>query len=133
MQHRARGVAAALAIASLVAAAPASADPNPHQRAQSAAQARAEAGMQSRLYYVSHKPAIPAQGHDFRSIDARDAGDAPNGAVTHVTAPVVAAPESSSGFEWDDAAIGAGSALGLVLVLAGGAVAVGRRQRPATS
>jgi hypothetical protein len=132
MQHRARGVAAALAIASLVAAAPAGADPNPAQRAQFSAQARAEAAKQPRPYYMSHKPAIPGPGHDFRTIDARDAAEAPDGAVTRVTA-VTPQPGTSDGFQWDDAAIGAGGALGLVLVLAGGGAAVSRRNRLATS
>ena len=128
--HRTRaGLAAALAVASLAAAAPAGADPNPAQRVQSSSVARALAQEQ---YYMSHKPAIPASGHDFRTIDARDAAHAPGGAVTHNTAPATPEPTSSTGFEWDDAAIGAGGALGLALVFVGGAVAITRRQRGAT-
>jgi hypothetical protein len=126
-QRRTRaGLAATLAVASLAAAAPAGADPNPAQRVQSSSRAAALAQEQ---YYMSHKPAIPASGHDFRTIDARDA--AAGGAVTQVTAPVTAEPASSGGFEWGDAAIGAGSALGLVLVFAGGGAAITRRHRAA--
>jgi hypothetical protein len=120
-QHRTRaGLAATLALASLAAAAPAGADPIAGALAQE-------------QYYMSHKPAIPAPGHDFRTIDARDAANAPGGAVTHSTAPVTAEPAGSSGFQWDDAAIGAAGALGLALVSAGGAVAITRRHRAATS
>jgi hypothetical protein len=123
------GLAAALAVASLAAAAPAGADPNPAQRVQSSSRAGALAQEQ---YYMSHKPAIPASGHDFRTIDTHEAADAPSGAVRDVTAPVTTEPASSSGFEWGDAAIGAGSALGLALVFAGGAAATTRRPRGAT-
>jgi hypothetical protein len=129
-QHRTRvGLTAALALASLAAAAPAGADPNPAQRVQSSSRAGALAQEQ---YYMSHKPAIPASGHDFRTIDARELADAPGGTVTDVTASVTTEPASSSGFEWGDAAIGAGSALGLALVFAGGAAAITRRHRGAT-
>jgi len=129
-QHRTRaGLAAALAVASLAAAAPAGADPNPAQRVQSSSRHGALAQEQ---YYMSHKPAIPARGHDFRTIDAREAADAPGRAVNDVMAPVTAEPAGSSGFEWGDAAIGAGSALGLALVLAGGAASITRRHRGAT-
>jgi hypothetical protein len=129
-QHRTRvGLAAALAVASLATAAPAGADPNPAQRLQSSARAGALAQEQ---YYMSHKPAIPASGHDFRTIDVREAVDAPSGTVTDVTTPAKSEPESSSGFEWGDAAIGAGSTLGLALIFAGGAAAITRRHRGAT-
>jgi hypothetical protein len=130
-QHRTRaGLAAILALASLAGAAPAGADPNPAQRVQSSSIAGALAQEQ---YYMSHKPAIPAPGHDFRTIDARDAANAPGGAVTHSTTPVAAEPAGSSGFQWGDAAIGAAGALGLALVSAGGAVAITRRHRAAIS
>ena len=69
---------------------------------------------------MSHKPAIPATGHQFRTIDASDSARATE-------------PPSANGFEWGDAAIGAGSALGLVLAFAGGATAITRRHRPAAS
>ena len=129
--HRTRaGLAAALAVASLAAAAPAGADPTrPSECNRVPSPGRALAQEQ---YYMSHKPAIPASGHDFRTIDARDAAHAPGGAVTHNTAPATPEPASSTGFEWDDAAIGAGGALGLALVFVGGAVAITRRQRGAT-
>jgi hypothetical protein len=131
-QHRTRaGLAAGLAIASLAASASgASADPNPEQRVQS----RAAALAQEQYYMSSQEPPILAPAHDLRTIDARDAADAPDGAVTRATAPVTAQPESADDFAWDDAAIGAGGALGLALVFAGGAVAITRRNgRTATS
>ena len=156
-QHRTRaGLAAALAVASLAAAAPAGAAPNQAQPVQSSSIAgalaqeqyymshkpaipapghdfRTTGALAQERYYMSHKPATPAPGHDFRTIDARDAADAPGGAVTHSTALVTAEPASSNGFEWGDAAIGAGSALGLALAFAGGAAAITRRHRSATS
>jgi hypothetical protein len=113
VKHRAySGLAAALA--ALVAAAPAGADPNPAQRIQASERA---AALQEQ-YYMTHKPAIPGPGHDFGSIDGR------------AEAPLIAEPPSSSDFQWGDAAIGAGSAIGLMLAFAGGAVAISRR-RPA--
>ena len=113
-QRRTRaGVAAALAVASLASAAPAGADPNPEQRVESSSRAAAAAQEQ---YYLSHKPAIPAAGHDFSTIDVRDAAE----------------DGGASGFEWGDAAIGAGGMLGLTLVFAGGAAAITRRHRGGT-
>lgn len=73
---------------------------------------------------------------DLRSGDARDAAagrgtfSAPDVAV--VTLPKSSAqpaPASSSGLDWTDAGIGAGGALTMVLLAAGGAVAVGHRRR----
>jgi hypothetical protein len=126
-KHRTRtGLVAALAVASLAAAAPAGADPPPHntglaqeQLSAALAKQKRSAALAQEQYYMSHKPAIPAPGHDFATSDPRPT--------------VVADAVNSSGFEWDDAAIGAASALGLVLVLAGGAAATSRRHRPATS
>ena len=115
-QHRTRaGLAATLAVASLAASASgASADPNPEQRLQSRA-----AALTQEQYEMSHKPAIPGPGHNFATIEPRASADAPSGA---------------NDFEWGDAAIGAGGALGLALVLAGGAVVITRRNgRAATS
>jgi hypothetical protein len=91
-----------------------------------------EAALAQEAYYESHRATAPVTGHDVRTIDARDAADAPGGAVTRVTAPATPAPASSSDFEWGDAAIGAGSAIGLVLVLAGGVAVISRRRTPAT-
>jgi hypothetical protein len=147
-QHRTRaGLAAALAVASLAAPTAAGADPNPAQRVQSSQRGAALAQEQ---YYMSHKPAVPAAGHEFGSIDApktvtrydgrelrtievSDSAGAVAAPDTRVDAPAPPEPLSSSGFEWGDAAIGAGSAIGLVLLLAGGVAVVSRRQRPATS
>jgi hypothetical protein len=93
-----------------------------------------EAALAQEQYYSSHKPVVETQysGDDLRTVDARDAAAAPDGAVTRVTAPATPAPPSSSDFEWGDAAIGAGSAIGLVLVLAGGVAVISRRRTPAT-
>jgi hypothetical protein len=144
-QHRTRaGLAAALAVASLAAPTVAGADPNPAQRVQSSQHGAALAQEQ---YYMSHKPAIPATGHDFRTIDARHSARATEAALaqeqyygSHPSA--ISTPRHSArtidespganGFEWGDAAIGAGSALGLMLAVAGAAAAITRRHRPAT-
>jgi hypothetical protein len=146
------GFTAAFAVAAALAAAPpaqsATMDPiSPERKATSVFPKRGvdhraiEHALAQEQYYSSHKPAgaesglrVERQysGRDLRTIDARDAADAPGGAVTRVTAPVTAPAATSNGFEWDDAAIGAGSALGLVLMLAGGAAAVSRRRTPAT-
>ena len=144
--HRTRaGIAAAVALASLAAATPAGANPNPAQRVQSSERG---AALAQERYYMSHKPAIPATGHDFRTIDARDSARATEAALaqeqysgSHPSAIYTARqgartidePPSTNGFEWGDAAIGAGSALGLALVFAGGAAAITRRRRPVTS
>jgi hypothetical protein len=119
------GLAAALAVTSLAAAATASADPNPAQRVQSSPRA---AALAQERYYMSHKPAIPAPGHDFATIDARGASSPTGDADTRGPARATAEPAGASGFEWDDAAIGAGGALGLVLVFAGGAAVITRRR-----
>jgi hypothetical protein len=79
--------------------------------------------------YPSPEPTGSAQ--DLRSPDTRDAAEgrgtfnAPDVAVVKVpqTAP------SSSGFEWDDAGIGAGIVFGLMLLTAGATVAVVRQRR----
>lgn len=92
-----------------------------------------EAALAQERYYESHKPVDAGSGPDLRTIDSRDAAKAPGGAVTRVATPMTPDPAGAGGFELDDAAIGAGSALGLVLVLAGGAAALTRRHRPATS
>jgi hypothetical protein len=113
ISHTRAGLAATLAVASLAASAAAvQADPNPAQRLQSSERA---AALAQERYYMSHKPAIPAPGHDFGTIDVHDA------------APVTPQADGSSDFEWGDAAIGAGGAFGLALVFAGGAVAITRR------
>ena len=119
------GIGAALAVASLTAATPAGADPNPAQRVQSS---RHGAALAQELYYTSHKPSIPAAGHDFRTIDARDS-DAIS--APRYRARTIDEPPRANGFEWGDAAIGAGGVLGLVLAFAGGAAAITRRNRPA--
>ena len=76
-------------------------------------------------------PGVPAAHTapyvDMRSPDTKDAAQ-------HRTAEVIPAVASSSsdGFDWTDAAIGAGSTLGVVLLGGGAAVQLTRRrQRPA--
>ncbi|MEA2303002.1 MAG: hypothetical protein QOH43_282 [Solirubrobacteraceae bacterium] len=76
-------------------------------------------------------PGVPAAGAapyvDMRSPDTKDA--AQHRAI-HVAPDVK--PSSSDGFDWTDAAIGAGGALGVVLLGGGAAVQLTRRrQRPA--
>jgi hypothetical protein len=63
---------------------------------------------------------------DQRTPDARDAA-AGRAIVASVPFEVVNV-QTDDGFDWDDAGIGAGGALGLVLVGAGGTVAVVRRR-----
>ena len=63
---------------------------------------------------------------DQRTPDARDAADG-RPIVASVPFEVVKV-QSDDGFDWGDAGIGAGGALGLVLVGAGGTMAVVRRR-----
>ena len=72
-----------------------------------------------------------APRQDFRSPDARDHADgrgtfnAPE--VTVVKVPATAAPvpaSSASALDWSDVAIGAGAALGVMLLAIGGSLAV---------
>lgn len=78
---------------------------------------------------------------DLRSPGAPDAADgrgtpiAPEVTVVRVTEP---SPSPSNGLDWGDAGIGAGSALGLVLLGLGGTLMVvhrkrGDRRQPATT
>jgi hypothetical protein len=94
--------------------------------------ARDAALAQERQYSTAYpSPELSGPAQDLRSPDTRDAAEgrgtfnAPDVAVVKVpqTAP------SSSGFEWDDAGIGAGIVFGLMLLTAGGTVAVVRQRR----
>jgi hypothetical protein len=73
---------------------------------------------------------------DLRSPDARDAASCARPAPIIVTPtaaedPAPAAADiAPSGFAWGDAAIGAGIAIGMLLLLAGCAAALHRRHRP---
>jgi hypothetical protein len=69
--------------------------------------------------------AAPAQ--DLRSPDTRDGG-AGVGVAQRPIRPVRVIDFGDNGFDWTDAAIGAGGALGLVLVLGAGGAAVVRRR-----
>lgn len=86
----------------------------------------------------------PMSSDDLRSPDARDAGrkdPAPvPGLPTWPTNPVPITPPTRTvpvadgtpnAFQWGDAAIGAGGALGIVLLLAGATALIGRRHRTA--
>jgi hypothetical protein len=107
---------------------------------------------------MSHRSTIPATvaviaslapagafaGQDWRSPDARDAGQpkvviqdlrSPDARDVADHRPVVAArviDVSSGGFDWGDAAIGAGGTVGIVLVLAGAGLTVTRRRATRT-
>jgi hypothetical protein len=93
--------------------------------------ARDAALAQEQYYSAYPTPESAGSAQDLRSPDTRDAAEgrgtfnAPDVAVVKVpqTAP------SSSGFEWDDAGIGAGIVFGLMLLTAGGTVAVVRQRR----
>ena len=65
----------------------------------------------------------PAALQDLRSPDAHDVA-----AGRPVVVPARVVATSSSGFDWGDAAIGAGGAAGILLVLAGAGTAVTRRR-----
>jgi hypothetical protein len=82
--------------------------------------------------------AVPASAsaitaEQFMQQNSSDRAQSPGAAVSDV--PATRTVESSSGFDWGDAGIGAAATLSL-LGLGGGAVIVGRRARrrqPATS
>jgi uncharacterized membrane protein len=127
MSHR-QIIAATLAaaLAATAFAGPALARPIDDQRALDAALA------QERSYGSS--VARPSdRGQDLRSPDARDAAEgrgtfsAPDVTVIKVTQP---AP-TSSGIDWADAGLGAGSLLALTLLALGGAFAAVHRRRGA--
>jgi hypothetical protein len=67
-----------------------------------------------------------AAGGDYARSDERAAAEAAlrirGEALNQAMSPAAPTPKANSGFEWDDAAIGAGVALALVALLAGLAV-----------
>jgi hypothetical protein len=77
-------------------------------------------------------PAAGAQGQDLRSPDSRDAAEgrgtfnSPD--VTVVRLPAQPAP-AAEGVDWLDAGVGAGGAVVVILLSAGGAYAVAHRRR----
>lgn len=79
----------------------------------------------------THARAEAAQTQDLRSPDARDAAEgrgthtAPNVMIVKVPEPV----RADRGIDWADAGIGAGGLLGLVLLGAGGSLAVVQRRQ----
>jgi hypothetical protein len=90
---------------------------------------------------VALAPAGALASQDLRSPDARDAGrpapapvqdlrspDTRDVAAHRAIPPARVVSVSSDGFDWGDAAIGAGGAAGLVLVLAGAGTALTRRR-----
>jgi len=117
--HTRTGITALVVAAALATSAPANADPT-DLRTPDARDASTQ----------RHAGTTWAPGPDLRSIDARDATQAPGGAVTRVNPGDLKVVEiSTGGFQWDDAAIGAGGTLGIVLILAGGTAAITRRHR----
>ena len=77
-----------------------------------------------------------ARGHrtpDLRSPDAIDdaAGRTPADVTTPPTAPPLVELTPSQGFDWGDAAIGAGGATGLLAISLAGAMTL-RRRRPSS-
>jgi hypothetical protein len=80
---------------------------------------------------------VVGRGVDLRSPDAIAAGESPRPApATPAQTPVrVVEPggPSSGGFAWGDAAIGAGGAVGTVVLAFGGAVALTRRRNRPTA
>jgi hypothetical protein len=79
------------------------------------------------LYYTSYA-SDATHTQDLRSPDTRDAAN-------HVVVPPVTAPRvvrvsvpSATGFDWADAAIGAGTSFGLMLLIAGGVTVLSRRR-----
>jgi hypothetical protein len=73
------------------------------------------------------QPTVRLAGQDLRSPDTRYGG-LPAAPAQHPAAPARVIDVSSEGFDWGDAAIGAGGVAGLVLVLAGAGAAVTRRR-----
>ena len=115
-RHKHAGLVAGLAItAALAAGHPAQAMPTDLRTEHAAAQAEA----------VSPKPQQDQRSPDAREAPRRSGGEQRSVPIVPATDPV-AAP---AGFQWDDAAIGAGSSLGLLLLLAGATAAVTRRHR----
>jgi uncharacterized iron-regulated membrane protein len=76
--------------------------------------------------------AVAAASQDLRSPDARDAATDPRSTTVRVEPITRIVKITSDHFEWGDAAIGAASALALMLVLAGTTVAWTRHRNAAT-
>jgi hypothetical protein len=85
-------------------------------------------------YLFARSPSVDLQA--VKTIDLRspDAVDASAKHITGLVPPVQVvhiSDGSKGGFDWGDAAIGAGTAAGLALLVLGGAVMVTHRRRPA--
>ena len=90
-------------------------------------------------YVASHQPvSIPYLSHGL-SVDAAQFGgtgvaqtsvrpDDKAGVRTSTPSPIVAASSTTNGFNWGDAGVGAGGAIGLFLLMSLG-MAVGQRNR----
>jgi hypothetical protein len=106
-------------------------EPQPANTHTSVGQAAAPARERVDLVTPDARDGVPRspQQIDLVSPDARDPMPANTPAVPR--ARVVEAP--SSGFEWGDAAIGGGTTLALVLLVAGGVMAVRPGRSPASS
>jgi hypothetical protein len=110
--------------------------PRPGHPSQACAQAdrpvdgRVAALAQER-YYSSYDIPASAQKQDLRSPDSRDAADG-RGTFNAPDVTVVKVPQSApstSGIDWEDAALGAGIVLGLTLLGLTGAFAVVHRRQ----
>ena len=73
------------------------------------------------------RDAAAQTSQDLRSPDARDAATGPRTAPTFIVTPAPqAVVETSSGFDWGSAAIGAAAILGLLAIGAGGVLVLRR-------
>ena len=79
---------------------------------------------------VTAAPAALAQPIDLRSPDARDAGEARTTVVPTRGGVNKVQTANPSGFDWGDAATGAGVVLTVLLAATGGMIAVRRIRRP---
>lgn len=72
-------------------------------------------------------PAVAAFALAAPAADARPAFDPPTNDTTAIAASAATHTESSAAaFDWESAAVGAGGITGLVVLLSGGALVVGR-------
>jgi hypothetical protein len=87
-----------------------------------------DAAEHTRPFYYSFYGSDATHVQDLRSPDTRDAAEhyvpptATSPRVVRISAP------GSTGFDWTDAAIGAGTSFGLMLLVAGGVTVITRRR-----
>jgi hypothetical protein len=114
--------ALAVAAAMLVAGAPA-AQAGQDLRSPDARDAAGRPPVRVYSFYGSDATHV----QDLRSPDARDAAN-PRALPPASLRPVRVVDTAPTGFDWTDAAIGAGTSFGLMLLVAGGVTVVGRRR-----